>query len=402
MQNPRTTDQEITPSTTTTSGSEPSLSAVPIVPEQPVTSTPLPTQPPPTRPIYVVDPNAYVVDPNAQRLLSNIFMLDPDTQQIIWKLETRFLPEAVLSPDGQFLYVADSYRTHVTRGEWVDALSVYSAHSGNLLMEDVPIQGRLLYKAWPSGAHPFIFLSDDGRQLYVGKYGDPDSSKILLSAYDPETLQLVYEVIWPPCSLRIQTMPDTWLCANTDIAPESPPSAMTFSLYAVDPRRGTIEETFFTNPNLLVAGMAASLDESLIYVVTNELALLTIDMKTGKIMETKPLKHTTGWELVGDSIVLSPDGTRLYLGFDSGRDEISIYTDMISIYDTNNWELLKTISLPNSINFFSLSAMGDQLYVISLTGRRLTIYDTDTYQEIAVIKDLGGSPSTILVPKATQ
>jgi len=393
-QNPLTADPEIIPHPVTAS-SEPAVSALPIVPEQPVTSTPLPTLTPPTRPIYVVDPND-------QGLLSNIFMIDPDAERIVWRLETRFLPEAALSPDGQRLYVVDSYRTRVTRGEQRDVLSIYDALSGELIIEDMPVQGRLQYKGWPSGAYPFIFTSDDGRQLYIGKYGDPDNGKTRLTIYDPKTLQLVNEVNWPSCGRRIRTLPEKWLCAITSTALENSPSAMTFSLDTFDPLQGTIVETLFSIADLPMAGVVPSAAESRLYVVTSDLTLLILDMQNGTILETTQLKQNTGWELVGDSMTLSPDGTRLYVGFDSGKDENSVFTDAISVYDATNWGLVTTVNLPNSINFFSLSTVGDQLYVVSPPGQNLTIYNTDTFQEIAVLNDLGGNPAAILAPSTTQ
>lgn len=146
-----------------------SASPATALPHAPVTATPWPAPLPPKRPIYIVDPND-------QGTLSRILVVDPDRRRIAFTIMARFLPEVVLSGDGGRLYVADSYRAQVIRGEQRDALSVYDALTGELLMDDTPIQGRLLYKGFPD-AEPFLFLSDEGRQLYAMKYGDLSGSR---------------------------------------------------------------------------------------------------------------------------------------------------------------------------------------------------------------------------------
>lgn len=365
------------------------VSTPPLAPDQPVTAMPLPTSLPPKRAIYVVDPND-------QGLLSSIFKIDPDTSRIVWTLQTRLRPEAVLSSDGQRLYVADSYRRQVTRGEQRDALSLYDTDDGNVLIDDVSIQGRLLYRGWPSSSHPHLFLSDDERQLYVGKYGDPDLHQLRLSVFDAATLQPLQDGVWPSCGYRIQTLPDRWLCANTQALSDPSSSAVTFSLDAVNPGSGAVVETLLSIPDFPGGSMALTSDGTLLYVVTPNAAVTVVDVQNRLTLETKPLEAVAGWQ-VASHVALAPNGDRLYVGFDTGRDENAVFTDAVIVYDTTTWAHITTIFLPSSINHFALSAAGDQLYVVSPLARSLAIYRTDTYDQAAVMQDLGGTPSHILV-----
>lgn len=339
--------------------------------------------PPPKRPIYIVDPND-------QGLLSNIFMIDPDQQSMVWTIQTRFLPEAVLSPDGQRLYVADSYRTQVTRGAQHDVLSVYDAHTGSLIVDDIPIQGRLLYKMWPLTRDSFIFYSADGRQLFIEKYGDPDIHQLRLAALNMSTLQPVHEGPLPDCSRRIIVLSDQWICMNSNTLIELNPLLDS----------GT-EKTLLTVPGSQVVGVALDAQASRLYTIDPDATVTVIDLKEKTVIGTNRLEVSNGWETAHD-IVLAPDGKRLYVSLNTKGNKDGVFIDAIAVYDTENWKPIATITPASPIYHFALSATGDQLYATSPTARSLAIYDTGSFQQVALLSGLGGAPSLILVPPAAD
>lgn len=49
-------------------------------------------------------------------------------------------------------------------------LSVYDAFTGKLVVDDLAVPHRLMYKVYPLG-DPFLFLSEDGSRLSLMKYG---------------------------------------------------------------------------------------------------------------------------------------------------------------------------------------------------------------------------------------
>jgi len=249
----------------------------------------------------------------------------------------------------------------------------------------------LLYRGFPHG-DPFVFLSADRRQLYVMKYGDPDVGKLRLAVLDPETLQTISEGDWPPCGHRIQVRSDRWICANIDF------STHAFSLDVVNPSRGIVVETLMTIPNLQVAGLALAADESRLYVFSPDATLTLIDIPKRTILATGRLEVNARWEIVWDSATPSPDGKRLYVGFDTGDDERQVFTDAIGVYDTATWERIASVDLRDTVTHFALSAESDRLYAVSPFDRSLAIYDTSTYQEVTVLADLGGTPAAVIVP----
>jgi len=108
-----------------------------------------------------------------------------------------------------------------------------------------------------------------------------------------------------------------------------------------------------------------------------------------------------GW-IVGRDIVPSPDRERLYVGYDTRFPDRDIFTDVIVVYDTARWEQLAALTLPAPVTHFALSTTGDQLFIISPFTRSLAIYDTDTFQDPVVMRDLGEFPSLIWVPGAAE
>ena len=359
------------------------VSTQPLQPEQPVTATPLPTSPPPKRPIYIVDPKD-------QGVLSNIFMVDPDTQRIVWTIQTRFLPEVVLSPDNQRLYVADSYRAQVTRGAQQDALSIFDAHNGSLLVDDIPIQGRLLYKAWPLTRDSFMFISDDGQQLLIEKYGDPDIHQLRLAVLSTTQFELMHEGLLPPCDHRIVAFSDRWICIHNT------------TLFELNPLvQSGGKKALLTIPGFSVVSVIFDAQLNRLYTVDANATVNVIDVKNFTVLETKRFEISEGWRFARN-IALAPDSKRIYISLFSNANQSNIFIDAVAVYDTANWKPIARFNFASPNYHFALSASGDHLYAISPDTRSLAIYDTESFQQIARMNDLGGMPSLILVPRATH
>ncbi len=296
--------------------------------ELPVTATPLPAPTLPEHPIYVIDPND-------QGILSYIYLINADTAQVVWTITTRTRPDAALSPDGKRLYVADSYRTQVTRGELREVISVYDAASGELILGDDPLPQRLLYKGWPQPGHPNLFLSNDGRLVFAGLYGDPDIHQLRLAVLDAESLHVLEVNGWPDCAGK----------EPGEFAREA----------------------------------------------CRRLTTLHVDRPFGKI------DLPEGWNESGETL-LALDKKRFYVGFDTRFPEADFFTDQVGVYDWATRERLAVLQLPGPVNQIALSADGKQLYAISPFTRSLAIYSTATYEALEVMEDLGKSPAFMLTP----
>jgi hypothetical protein len=167
-----------------------STSAITPVPVRPSTATPLP----------LGKRSIYVVDPQDGDLISEVLVINPDARRIVTTIASRYAPEIAISPDGQKLYIVDSYSTRVIRGDHHDVVSVYAASTGQLLFDDMEIPNRLIYKLFPDG-HPFMFLSRDGKRLFVGKYGSSDIHELRMTVLDAETFKTLAEYARPDCDL---------------------------------------------------------------------------------------------------------------------------------------------------------------------------------------------------------
>lgn len=341
------------------------------------TALPVQSGPPPERPIYILDPND-------QGILGRILVVDPDAGRVAFEIQTRMLPEATVSADGERLYVADSYRMQLLRGESRDVATVYDPRTGNVLVDDTAVKGRLLYKGFPAAGHPFLVLSADGRRLYVMKYGAPDVNVMRLQVLDAATLQTLHEGDLPSCGRLVQARPDGWLCVQGNIM-------------LVDPYGKRAAETLVRLPNVDVAGAALADQGNTLYVMSPEGMVTRIDLTTRTAQSPAEIEMAPGWRLTGD-MTLSSDGKRLFAGVDTGEDQNQYFTNAIAVYDTGSWERLATIKPHGWMIYFALSAAGDQLYLVSPSDQSLSIYDTATFKEVARLPNLGGTPTQVLVP----
>lgn len=363
-------------------------------PQVVTTATPLP---PPQRPIYVIDPN------DGQRI-SRILVIDPDHRRHISSFLTRYLPDLVLSTDGRQVYIADTYWTQMTRGDVKDVISVYEAFSGRLLVDDLPIPGRARYKVYPLGK-PNLFLSDDGRYLFSKRYGNTDPHQSRLAILDAEDLEVRHEGPWPDCGHRVQVLAAEWLCANTLLPreiPAGPVFSVSLSLDVVDPWAGTKLETLLTVEDLKtgLSGLASTPDGNWLYVVDRETGVTRIDIPNRRVVGQANLEGSEESQLIFDAVAATPDGRRLFLGFATGESRYRALVTEIWVYDTETWEPLTKIQMRDPVMHFTFSAEGDHLYAVSPGGQSLTIYDANTYREIATLGDLGGTPAKVVVPGA--
>ncbi len=362
-------------------------------PPRPALAAPPAPRLPAQRPIYIVDP-----DFGNGAILSRIIAVDPDAgKRTVGGKETRHLPEMALSPDGRRMYVAETYRTRVTRGETRDVLSVYDRATGELLIDDVPVQGRLKYKAYPLG-EPFLFLSEDGSRLFVMKYGDPDVRRTRLASFDAETLRLLHEGPYPRCGWRVEVMVDRWVCVNST---GSERTGVSVSLDAVDPRTGVLLEQILSIPE---AGTEYTLSFARVgqtlFLVNRDGTVNVVDLGDYESVGRSKLDLPAGRKTSHSSFRVSPDGKRLYLGFDESGPSYNGLADEIWVFDAETGRQMANIDLAHDVTHFTLSAEGDRLYAVSPSARSLMVYDARTYEELAVLSDLGGSPARVVVPTA--
>jgi YVTN family beta-propeller protein len=117
-------------------------------------------------------------------------------------------------------------------------------------------------------------------------------------------------------------------------------------------------------------GIAAAPDGSRIYVSAEaETALKVVDARTLEIIKTIPLSARP------NNISITPDGSKVYVG-------IIAPPGAIDVIDTQTLENVKTIDVPGGIHNIYVTPDGKNVVAGSIGGRRLTVLDTSTDQEV--------------------
>ncbi len=355
-------------------------------------ATPEPIRPPTATPEPLSHHAIYVVDPRNGDLVSQILVVNPDARRVERIFQTRYTPDIAFSPDGKRLYVADSYDSRVTRGEPHDVLSVYDAHTGDLLHDDMEISKRLLYKVFPSGGMTNLVVSRDGKRLFVGQYGDPDIHALRLAVVDADSLTILGEFGHPCVGYQLLPLSDGRLVCGGFSEP-----------VLFDPATGKTMLLSASLPSQNAATISASGDR--LYLVSYDARVpasaTVVDLAASPpdvLTDRAALNVPAGSQVSLSQIALSPDELRLYVGFVSKAFSGSGTVDEIDAFDTRTWQRIGVFKPTDPAWNFALSIDGTQLYTVNPFKKSLSIFDTRTFAEIGVMRDLGDTPALIVVP----
>jgi YVTN family beta-propeller protein len=117
-------------------------------------------------------------------------------------------------------------------------------------------------------------------------------------------------------------------------------------------------------------GVAASPDGRRIYASSEaQSAVMVIDTESKQIIRTIPLSARP------NNIALTPDGSKLYVA-------IIARPGAVNVIDTRTLENIKTIPHPGGLHNIYVTPDGKHVIAGSITGNRLTAYDTSTDEEV--------------------
>lgn len=334
----------------------------------------------------------YVLDVLGGRLLSELIGIDADAGKVVSTLSLRYSPDILFSPNGEKLYVLDAYFSRVTRGEARDVLSVFDAHTFAVETDDVGVPDRLRYPVFPRGERWFL-ISPDGKYLFIGKYGRPDVHQLRLAVLDAATFQTLAEYPFPKCEGgQLHVVNDARLVC-----------LMGRDLYSIHGLTG--ERTALIQiPAGTTALTALSPQRELWYRFDPQGRITVVDLASVQphiVVEDEkleiPQEHTFG---ASDQVAISPDGARLYIGFAPTRGELfgTGQVDVVRVYSTRTWTLLGELRPTDPAQYIAISKDGRQFYATNSERRTFAIYNAFGFQELGVMRDLGISPSQILIP----
>lgn len=139
-------------------------------------------------------------------------------------------------------------------------------------------------------------------------------------------------------------------------------------LHLIDPETHRIVGEIQDIP--VAHGVTAAPDGSRIYVSGEaETAVKVYDARTLELIETIPLSARP------NNVSITPDGRKLYVGIIS-------QPGAIDVIDTESLENVKTIDVPGGIHNIYVTPDGKNVIAGSIAGRRLTVLDTSTDEEV--------------------
>jgi DNA-binding beta-propeller fold protein YncE len=346
-------------------------------------------------PLSLPERIVYLIDTNDGNRLTNIIVIDGDTARTVKTYNVRSVPSIAFSEDGLSMFVADSYQTQVTRGDLNGYISSFDTRTGSLLIDDVKLTDRALYKFYPIG-DPLFFSSDNGEVLYSLKYGEQGPGEGTLAEIDPVSLEVIREAPYPDCGWRITAQPDEWLCVNISGRVDS---GFLATASIIDPIKGfEIRNIAVFQSNRIVEAIKPDNVETL-FILSQPATVTTVDLQTGGIAHAS-LEHDEDQSFGPQgTLATTPDGARLFVGFARENEEHpGFVVSEIRVYDTSSWALLRIMELDDPVMHFAISNDGERLYAVSPFEQSIAIFDTNVLELIGFRTGVGNSPARIVVP----
>jgi hypothetical protein len=236
-----------------------------------------------------------------------------------------------------------------------------------------------------------MFLSRDGRCLFVGKYGDLDIHMLRVAVMDSATFQSLAEWVQPNCWTLLPLLDGRLLCAGG-----MQPSIIDSLTGKASPIPGAL-------PAQGTVALSSSRDR--LYIVANaagvETSVTVVDLSATPprvLDERVALRALQGFQIGYGQIVVSPDESRLYIGVITGKHSDTGSPDEIWAVDCKSWARVGVFVVSDQSFQFAVSADGTQLYAVNPFKKSLSIFDTASFREIAVMHDLGETPAQVVVP----
>jgi YVTN family beta-propeller protein len=335
----------------------------------------------------------YVLDPNGLDLESQILLVDPRAGKVMGVLRTGNDPAMALSPDGTQLYVA-------SRRDGSDSLSIVDTATGQVIRKTV-ISDRWGDTVLPIS--PTMTVSADGSHLYVhtlrsdatGNEAEEVVTLDTASGGRGQSMPLSgchYGLLLPAPAGEPRA-----LCQEThdirSIGQASASAAPGALPVITDDRRDA-----HGNPLHLGAWVAAAIGpDGTPYSVTANGRLSVVASGGHAASRTVDLGIPKDRSVLPGLPVVSPDGSTIFIPLQTLANRSQHRGDEVLVVDTTQLKTLRTIQLSRPFWSLAMSLDGKQLYAIQPETRSLTVVETSTGRESAVVTGVGASPALSLV-----
>ncbi len=321
-------------------------------------------------------------------------LVDGDSGRYLGTLSTGFgFTRVVLARDGKVIYSPETYFSRGTRGTRTDVVSVYDAATLGVIGE-IPIPPK---RASNFPAMGDMVLTDDGRFLLIFNF-TPSSS---VTVVDTTTRKFIGEIETPGCALIYPTGPRSFftLCGDgsAQLITLSDKGAVakqnrTLRLFDVD-------HDPVTEKPVRVAGTWYFVSfDGRIYPMSSTKEGLTVGTPWWLSSEAE---RKLGWRPGGLQQLAAHAGqNRLYAIMHQGnRDTHKDPGKVIWVFDLSTRARVLEIPTRNLTGSIQISTDNKPLlYGAFADSSILDIYDATTGRPLRAVKDVGATPTLLVVP----
>jgi len=350
--------------------------------------------------LYVLDPK-----PDKGGRGGRIWLVDPDSSKVMGSIRTGDHADFALSPDGGRLYVAS-----VTDGD-MSELAVIDTAAGTII-ETTTVEDRALSGDLP----PFstMAVSGDGLALriLIDAPKSADADTFLLATLDTRTGD------FSPRSVHLGNCgPGRFISYEAaDHFDVLCPRTNRVRLIRVDANSAELQNVDITLPWERRAGVAEAIEApgaQDVAIVRGDGAVVTMNRDTQGFADTAE-RGVQANRVPPAAWPTSPDGSRIYLGYNNGYDRSAdnrFYLDYgrppnvrpsdamayeFRVLDTRTWK--KVGMIKTKAPFWSAvpSIDGKTLYAMAPQKHSILVIDTEKRRQTRVLK-VGGAPALAMI-----
>lgn len=314
---------------------------------------------------------SYTVLANDHQRTGQIVAFEPLTGNVQYQISTDAQPDVIQDKRRDRLYLLDTKWS----ADWKTAthtLAAINATTGEELAS-TSLPDRFLY---PVSGPTTLVLTADSSLLWVYSYnvtGD-DAADYWLRAVDPGTLKLRPErANLPGCGgawFAVTNREIIVLCERSH------------SVRFLDPKTGavnTVVQLPFINPNIMEGrgvGLAITRDQKTMYVVTNTMKIIAIDIASRSLQEINDWERQP-WSVPPGGVQLSADGNALVVAVDQEQADGS-YARTLNVLTIPTLKNERSIPVADLSNFVVSSVNG--IFVIPRGAGELRVIDPSLSQ----------------------
>ncbi len=335
----------------------------------------------------------YVLDAQPESAGSRVWLFDPAIAKVMGSIRTGYQPDIALSPDGSRLYIVSGEREN---GE----LAVINTADGSV--REIGFPDRVLYTPWYQTLPPFnrVTVSSDGKTLRILQPSPFPPEKAALQVWSFDTTHESFSttrIAIDDC--RSGGFVPSSGAGELEVLCSSNNTLHSIRLDADSRLRSHVVANLPGTPRCPVALALPVKDE--LAVVNRTGAIDTMNLATHEFTSTGATrageeKCTAPWTVFGLDWPLSPDRTKVYLGYGPPAPDNTATSSSIHVFDTDSWKQLATVQ--TSVPFWSATLSADGWFLYAFVPKQQAILELDarTLRERRKFT-LGAAPALAIV-----